>query len=316
MLDDGSNQVAKILFDVCNESFTTNSLVTFKFKIMRNLTYKFSVVVFILFYVNIVFSQIDSLKQEQSVVVKMNNGDEFLGEIIQQDKEIVVIKTINGEFKIIAANVKSIIKNEYKGVFKFANTNDTRYFFGPSGIPIKKGKGYYQNVLATGNFINGAISKNLSIGGGFEFISTMLGHPIWFLTPKVAFNVTDKIHIGAGFIMAGSVEMQTATLAYNVITFGSSESNITFGGGAVFSNGEFSTSPTIMISATHRVSNSIALLTENYILTGSSDNATVFGIHGIRIISKKNSFDIGAIVVPDNFDNIPALPYIGYVRVF
>ena len=285
---------------------------------MNNLLYKIIVICLLTFPFNNVFSQTetDSLKQEGIVLIKMKNGDEYKGTISEKDNETIVLNTVNGEINLIAENVISIKNYDYLGEFEFANPHDSRYFFGPTGIPIKKGKGYYQNVLVTTNFVNYGITKNISIGGGFEFISAVLGSPIWFLTPKIGFDISENIHAGGGFIMAGFAGEGTATLGYGVFTLGNTETNLSTGVGYGLIGGDLSDYPAIMISGTHRFSSSIALLSENYVFPNSSGDALYFGIHGIRILSKKNSFDIGAIVIPEITDFIPALPFIGYVRVF
>jgi len=287
---------------------------------MNKLLYKTLIICLLTFSFNNLFSQTetDSLKQEQIVVIKMKNGDEYKGTTSKRDGEIIVLKTVNGEINLIASKVSAIEDYDYEGKFEFANSHDTRYFFGPSGIPIKKGKGYYQNILVTTNFFNYGVTKNISIGGGFEFITAVTGSPIWFLTPKVGFVVSDNIHVGGGFIMAGfsglgfNISDGTATLGYGVFTLGESETNLSIGAGYGLLEGELSDYPAIMISGTHRITKSIALLSENYVIP----NSFYFGIHGIRILSKKNSFDIGAIVIPEIGNEIPALPYVGYVRVF
>ena len=200
---------------------------------MKNLLLKIFLLGLFTFSCNNVFSQTvtDTSKQEQTVVIKMKNGDEYKGTISKKDSETIVLKTVNGEINLIATNVRSIENYNYEGKFEFANPHDTRYFFGPSGIPIKKGKGYYQNVLVTTNFANYGITKNISIGGGFEFISTVLGSPIWFLTPKVGFDISENIHVGGGFIMAGFAAEGTATLGYGVFTLGHAETNLSIGAG-------------------------------------------------------------------------------------
>jgi small nuclear ribonucleoprotein (snRNP)-like protein len=262
--------------------------------------------------VNNVFSQTDTLRQDPTVIIKMKNGDEYKGTLIKEDNNRMLLKTVNGEINLIASNISSIENYDYSGKFEFANPHDTRYFFGPTGIPIKKGKGYYQNILVTTNFFNYGLTKNISIGGGFEFISTIFGSPIWFLTPKVGFDISENIHVGGGFIMAGFAAEGTATLGYGVFTLGQSETNLSLGAGYGLIDRELSDYPAIMISGTHRISKSIAILSENYVIP----NSFYFGIHGIRILSKKNSFDIGAIVIPEIAAAIPALPYVGYIRVF
>lgn len=254
----------------------------------------------------------DSSKQQQKVIVKMKNGDEFKGIIIKQDTNSLVIETDSGQLNLIAKNVKSIESDYYLGRFRFPNPHDTRYFFGPTGIPIKQKSGYYQNVLLTTNFINYGITKNISIGGGFEFISTILRNPIWFLTPKIGFDVSNNVHAAGGVLVAGFAAEGTATLGYGVITLGKSETNLSLGLGYGYMDGDLAKYPAIMISGTHRVSNAISLLSENYIIP----NSGFFGIQGIRILSTKNSFDIGAIVIPEIANFIPALPFVGYARAF
>ena len=261
---------------------------------------------------NNVFSQTDTLTQDQMVIIKMKNGDDYKGVLLKQGDGRILLKTVNGEMNLIASNIHSLENYDYVGKFEFANPHDTRYFFGPTGIPIKKGKGYYQNILVTTNFVNYGVTKNISIGGGFEFISTVLGSPIWFLTPKVGFDLSENIHVGSGFIMAGFADEGAATLGYGVFTLGQSETNLSIGVGYGLIDQELSDYPVIMISGAHRISKSIALLSENYVIP----NSFYFGIHGIRILSRKNSFDIGAIIIPEIGSVIPALPYVGYVRVF
>ncbi|MEY5042404.1 MAG: hypothetical protein RLZZ414_1968 [Bacteroidota bacterium] len=275
-------------------------------------------VTFCVFSTSVLFGQTiqDTTKKAEKVIVKMKNGDEFKGIILKKDQNTITLKTDNGELNLLAANVISIETETYSGKFRFANSHDTRYFFCPTGIPIKRNKGYYQNVLVTTNFINYGITNNISIGGGFEFISTVLGTPIWFLTPKVGFDVSKNVHVAGGVIMAGFDAEVSASLGYGVFTLGSSESNLSVGAGYGFFSGEFSKYPTIMISGTHRLGNSIALLSENYIIPNSSYYKGYFGIHGIRILSPKNSFDIGAIIIPVIADFIPALPFVGYARSF
>jgi small nuclear ribonucleoprotein (snRNP)-like protein len=258
---------------------------------------------------------IDSSKTLERVVVKMNNGDEFRGKILSRDQNTIVLETTNGTLNLKSSNVRSIDVDSYKGKFRFPNSNETRYFFGPSAIPIKKGKGYYQNVLLTTNFVNYGLFKNVSIGGGVELISLLFGSPVWFLTPKVGFQVAENSHVGGGFIMAGFAGDGTATLGYGVYTIGSSESNLTVGAGYGLISGKFSNRPTIMVSGTHRVGNNLALLSENYFIPINTSTSYI-GTFGFRLLAPKNSFDFGLVFGTDISDIIPAIPFIGYTRSF
>ena len=281
---------------------------------MKTIIISSVLVLFFLLPHSSVFAQIetDTTKNIQTSVIEMNDGDEYTGKIVKEDSTIIILKTTNADIIISKSNIKKIDIYKYSGKFKFPNLNDTRYFFGPSAIPIKKGKGYYQNVEVLLNFVNYGITNNISIGGGFEFMSLTQGYPIILFTPKVGFKITEKFHLGGGVLYGTMLGEGTRIgLPYVVSTFGTSESNITFGGG-VFVSGSDTSGPTIMLSGTSRASDNIAFLTENYLIF-VDDAAMYFGIHGIRIISRKNSFDIGLILIQEA--GIP-LPFIGYVRNF
>ena len=165
---------------------------------MQNLLSKFVLISLLTFSFDYVFSQTETIAREedQIVLIQMKNGDEYKGFIKKRDDEKILLSMVNGEINLIVSNISSIENYDYIGKFGFANPHDTRYFFGPTGIPIKKGKGYYQNILVTTNFFNYGISNNISVGGGFEFISTVSGSPIWFLTPKIGIHVSENIHLG------------------------------------------------------------------------------------------------------------------------
>ena len=292
------------------EAITLNSL-------FRNTTK--GLLIFLILPMNLVLGQvpIEDVAQGETVTIQMENGEEFNGELINKDENELSLKTQNGQVNLLVAKVKKIKKVDYDfSKFRFENPNKTRYFFAPSAVPLGKGEGYYQNVLLTANSINYGITKNISIGGGIEFISTVLGEPIWFLNPKVGFPIAKNLHIGGGVLLAGIGGSGGLGLTYGVVTYGTSDTNISIGLGRNFKGGG---GTPIVISGTARLSNNISLLTENYILPlgfeGDRSRGT-FGIHGIRILAKKNTFDIGAMVIPELINFIPALPYVGFTRHF
>lgn len=261
------------------------------------------------------FCQTDSAENEVNYVeVKMNDGERLQGQLIHQDKEFVILRTKNSEIKLDANNIKWIKAGEaYEGKYSFRNPNDTRYFFGASAIPIRKNRGYYQNVNVIFNSVNYGITKNVSIGGGFEIISTILATPAWFLTPKVGFKVGEKWHLGGGVLIAGISDFGSVGLAYGLATYGSSDSNVTAGIGYGIGSDGFSNAPVFTVSAFHRLSNGFGLVTENYII----QDAGINGIQGVRFVGKNNTFDIGLLLIPELLDSvIPTLPFISYVRTF
>lgn len=284
---------------------------------MKNTIYAFSMVLCLFLSFSEVNAQTeaDTLVQSQSFMIEMNNGDIYTGYILSKTQKNIVLQTVNGEINIVSQNIKSIKKNDYVGEFNYESPNATRYFFGPSAIPLKAGKGYYQNILVSFNFFNYGITDNFSIGGGFEVVSTLLGQPIWFLTPKFGVEVGDNVHVGAGLLTIGLASEGSFNIGYGVFTKGDADSNFSFGTGFGFANGELTSKPSFMVSGTHRTSKAISLMTENYLFPDSTGSFSYFGIQGVRFISRNNSFDIGGMF-SGSFGELPFIPYIGYVRSF
>lgn len=162
--------------------------------------------------------------------------------------------------------------------------------------------------------MNFGLTKNFSIGGGLELISTFVGRPILFLTPKVGFQLEDKVYAGAGVfvvIPTSGGGGDGFTLPFGVVTIGSTESNMSISFGLLFNEGAADRGSLLSISGFHRLSTSFALLTENYFVTFSDADTPYFGIQGLRIVGRKNSFDFGVILGADT-----PFPYVGYVRNF
>jgi len=274
--------------------------------------------IFCCFCISSVYSQsrVDSLSTMKKVIIKMKNGEEYKGVFIQKIENTIILRTPNGDLNLIASNVSSITEDNYKGKFRFENEHNTRYFFGPSGIAIKRNKGYYQNLMLTSNFINYGVTDNISVGGGFEFISTIFGYPLWYITPKISFELTENVNIAGGIFMAGLASEGTATLGYGVLTLGDSESNLSIGTGYGFLFDGLSKYPTIMASGIHRVSNGIALMSENYFIPISVGRYNLISVQGLRILSPKSSFDFGVFVLPIEGMRIPPIPFVGYARTF
>ena len=251
-----------------------------------------------------------AIESRQQVLIETLDGDEFSGRILSHDSTSINLETENGIFSLSKKKIKKLESYDYTGKFKFPNPQDTRYFFAPSGIPLKKGEGYYQNVLLTGNFVNYGIHENISVGGGVEFITLSAGEPIWFLTPKIGRSLGEKLHVAGGLLMIGLGGDGTSSLIYGVTTIGDPDLNFSFGVGYGYVEGRLSSSPTINLSGTIRFSNGVALLTENYLIGGGG----FFGIQGLRFMGPKHSFDIGMFNILGDLGFI--IPFVGYSMTF
>lgn len=288
-----------------------------------------------------------SIPLSDTYKIELYDGTVFVGDITKQDSaKVVFTNSTFPSLELSRNKIKSIEKlnqsNYKEGKYWFTNPNSTRYLFGPSAFNLKKGEGYYQNTYAFLNSFNIGITNNISIGGGVELLSTFgsitSGYlkPIFIITPKLGFKVSEKFHAGAGVLFLGTPgifedsDYGISGIAYGVGTYGTLDNNFTGGLGWGFIEGEFSARPIITVSAMQRISQKTAFVTENWIIPDKDyyyDNTyhypeykykyrPIFS-YGIRFFGEKLSIDIALINNKDIAEFlIIGIPYVDFVVKF
>lgn len=226
------------------------------------------------------------------------------------------------------------------GQIWLANPHATRYLFSPTAIPLGKGEGYYQNTYISINSVQIGLSKHFSLGGGVELLTLAMGHPIFFVTPRVGFQVAPKVHVGGGMWLGGIPidGFHTFGFTYGNVTLGTRETNLTLNLGTGFIDGRFARRPIASLSGMHRVGRRLALISENWLVPTqrtegySGYNSTTnqsthpqkttystYGIvsYGIRIFGERMAFDLALINSKDIFDDLPiGVPFVNFVYKF
>lgn len=260
------------------------------------------------------------------VRITMTDGSVYLGEIISFEEGVIRLKTQNlGTLQVPIINVERIedLSKEKmrKGKYWFENPSYNRYFLGQSAKPLRKGEGYYQNIWVFFNSAHYGITKNIAIGGGFEFLSTFgAKKPIFFLSTKAGFPIGDQFSAGATVRylniadlsgdndfdtdLAGGVFLGTAQF-----TYGNNDHNLTGGIGYGVAGKEASDRPVFLISGQTRPGRRFGLLTENYLIPG--DRFEAIFIYGMRFMGERISFDLVFL----NHREIAKLIFIGIPMV-
>jgi len=244
---------------------------------------------------------LDKLTVGSTYHVTLKDGSELHGELIQKTEDQIVIKTTTmGEITISASNIDKIqetVAADYKkGKYRFPNPSYSKYLWGPTGRNLKKGDGYYQNVLILFNSAQYGITDWFSIGAGFEGISTFKGQPIFFLMPKFGYEFFKNFSAGISYLYgnaAFAIEESGFSgigVIYGTVTYGNLDYNGTVGFGWAHAEGSMTNDPLITVSGMARVSRSLALVTENYLVPADPYYA-VFS-YGLRILGERSSFDI------------------------
>lgn len=270
-----------------------------------------------------------TLQVQDSIIlyrIETKGGNIFIGEIIEQNAEQLILKTENfGTITISKMDLIriSIIRNDriIDNTYWVDHMQSTRYFWQPSGYGLKKGEGYSQNIWVLFNQFSYGVSDNFLIGGGIIPLFLFAGTPtpVW-LTPKVSIPIkADKLNLGAGGLFAtvlGEQDMNFGIL-YGTLTVGSKDKNVSFGAGYGYAGGNWATSPTFSFSILHRTSSKGYFLSENYFIGTSESFGILAMIGGRRIIGQRSGLDFGIVlpISPDQ-DIFLAIPWLGITIPF
>jgi hypothetical protein len=201
------------------------------------------------------------------LLISLGSNTKYVGNIINVKDSMLIFKLKEGasiqlswlhigEIEVIGDN-DVIVRNP----------NSTRYFFAPSGIPLDKGTGYYQNAYILSNSVSFGLTNNFTMGGG------VIIPLLFYVTPKISWEVSKNFFLGTGVIAATTVipdAIVSGGIPYGVVTYGTTENNITIAGGygLLWEEGDYKhlEKPIMTINGMVRFSDRIHLITENWII--------------------------------------------------
>ncbi|GAB3537953.1 hypothetical protein GCM10027443_31930 [Pontibacter brevis] len=273
--------------------------------------------------------QTDSIQAQTSPpqrwVVETKDGSVIQGTYLGQSEAGIRLLTESaGEITILMSAVRSFRildnRNFKNGQYWFENPNATRYLFSPTAFSLQKGEAYYQNTYIVLNSVNYGITDRLTIGAGFELISTFSGTPIFYVTPKYTFPISENWNAGAGvlYVNAAGVDLDFSGLGigYGIVTYGNRDNNLTLGAGFGYINEEATESPVVTLSGMRRVGRKTALVTENWFVPTDG----YYGVYsyGLRFMGEKITVDFAFLNNPDIARDVIfiGIPYVDFVVKF
>ncbi len=255
--------------------------------------------------------------------VELVDGTVLNGKLISETETEIEIQLDVGNLTIKRSKIKKLVPLEVpskvKKSFWFKNPHATRLLFAPTAIPLKRGEGYYQNIYIVANMFNYGVIDNLSIGGGFDFITMFANtdegwHPMLNFNIKSGFQVADNFHAGAGGMYITMPGEFSAGIAYGLGTVGSYNSNLTLGLGWGFVDETFEEKPFIMIGGMARISEKLWFVSENWIAPLDDDKYYLAVSYGIRFASNRIAVDLAFINSKDIFEAIfIGFPFVDFV---
>jgi hypothetical protein len=262
------------------------------------------------------------VKEQKLTRIVLIDGSEFIGTIIKEDEFTVVFKTTDGIImNIPKEKVKLIEQLDFGGRrYRRVDPNQTRLFIAPTARTLKGGQAYLSVYEIFFPVVGVGITNFLLFEGGISLFP-FAKEQLYYVNLKLTPIQVDKFSISVGGAHLGVTGGDIGFgMFYSGISFGSSESSLGIGVGFPYLGRiwdfklEFSSEPVFVIGGGIQVSNSVKLVSENWILTFEFPQS-VFPIFGIRFFGEKLAADLGFIYI-SRVEGFPFFPWLGFTYNF
>lgn len=258
----------------------------------------------------------------ERVRILLTDGTSVTGTLVSETEEEVRIRTEAG----VTMNIprESIRRIEALGDRRFTliDPNVTRLLFAPTARPIPQGSGYFAIYELFFPFAAYGVTDWGSISGGISLLPFSPQQLIYF-APKVTVHQRDRTAIAGGFMAVTTLgrfdddfDIPVFGLAFGVLTQGTEERSVTLGAGLGFADGQFARNPAFLVGGEYQVSNSVKLLTENYVVFNVEDALLLGG--GVRFFGARLAADFGLFTSPALLGEggFPFIPWLGFAYNF
>lgn len=270
------------------------------------------------------------LKTDSMLTVNLSDGSRLNGSIKSQSPLKIYFQTFAG-LKIelprkMIQSVELLHGTEHAGQFRRFDPNYSRLLFAPTGRTLKKGDGYFSDYyvffpgIAYGFTDYFTLMAGVSIFPGLGFNEQM-----YYFAPRMGFNLSEKADLSGGFLYTSFGGEFEAGIAFAVGTYGQRDRSFTLGLGLGYTRGaddnndgfRFAHHPIIMFGGNYRLSNSLALVSENWLITGSNFDLKEqpFSLV-LRFFGERLSVDAGFIFVGEALKEGFPVPWLSFVYNF
>jgi hypothetical protein len=265
------------------------------------------------------FGQQDSTRTAKLHRIILKDGTEFIGTIQSEDSsQVDFLSSSKITMKIPRDQIKSLeplSANAIGAKFRRSDPNYTRLFFSPTGRPLKDGQGYFSVYEVFFPFFAVGIGNAVTLAGGVSLIPGSK-YQVYYFAPKLTPIHLTNLDISAGVLYVNSTAADVSGLGvvYAVGTYGSSDGAMTACLGWNFAEGELSNKPVLLFGGELRISESMKLVTENFVPPTSDFLIYSFGL---RFFGESLAADLGFIGWSNSKTNgFPFIPWVGFVYNF
>lgn len=269
----------------------------------------------------------EEVPSDSLVSISLKDGTTLKGEIVKKDEATITVVTLGGlEVKVpksLVISIKPIRGRVAEGVFYRFDPNYSRLMFAPTGRPLQKGEGYFSDYYVFFPGISYGFTDQISIMAGisvFPFVG--FTEQFKYVAPRIGIRASDEFALSAGVLYVSIAGEFSAGIAFAVGSIGQQDKSFTAGIGLGYTKGEngdfeFAKHPIIMLGGNVRISNNIALVSENWFITGEDFELgnQPFGI-AIRFFGDRLAVDVGVIIIREIIKEGFPIPWLSFVYNF
>jgi hypothetical protein len=251
--------------------------------------------------------------------VTLKDGSELVCDVLSQTADSLVIRTGTNLTLALSrlqiSDLQELSGRFVDGEYRRPDPNGSRLFFGPTGRPVHGG--YLAAYEIFFPFLSVGIADIVTLSGGVTLFPGVT-EQLFYIAPKITFPFgSENFNLAAGVLYTNITggDAEGAGIAYGVTTVGSRDVSVTVGLGLGFAGGEFAQNPILMIGGEARLSNSVALISENWIPTGADVQLISLGF---RFFGDHLSADLGLVhpVTDTTTKGFPFFPWLGFCYNF
>ncbi len=287
-------------------------------------------------YIAILFILVSSVYSQdtQTVTIITTDGSEIIGEIIEETDTEYQIETPAG-LSVIVPKSAVFKMTEFEGFIKEGklyrtDPNKSMYLFAPSAFPIETGNKYCRDFCVFFPSINYGVNDIISLQAGFVWVPSLKLDQIPLIgSIKATVYQENKIGLAGGAMYVRIPDLSEDNDEFNTsggggflfatATYGDrfNHGSLLVGWGYGHSDGdwELMDRPIVVLAGNFRLSNTFAIVTENWFPPDLEFGQFPFMVAG-RFFGKRIAVDIGAIIILDVLSEGMPIPIINFTYHF
>ena len=258
--------------------------------------------------------------------VRLVDGQVFEGRVVAVSAETIELRLpTGGVVSLPLASVAEVSLPLARPVgsgpaikIQVRDPNRTRYFYSPSAMTLRAGEAYFSQKMLFFSSVGYGLTDNITVLAGAVLPAWLLDEDAFNVIGaiKVGSEVSSDLHLAAGAEALIIPSRGSVGFLFGSVTAGTADAHATLSAGYPFAlattGGEVG-GLLVTVSGNLRVSERLALITENWILVSSRTG--VVSSAGVRWILGDSAFDLALLGSPSEGVVLP-VPWVDYTYNF